>query len=57
MTKVYVRDFEKREVVKEIDVTGIVGTSNYQRFLMGLMRNMDLDRYYVDEIEVDNLES
>ncbi len=51
--KVYVRDFETRSIVKEIDVTSVVNTSNYNRFLMGLMRNMNLDKYFVDEDEVD----
>ena len=49
MNKVYVRDFETRSVIKEIDVTSVSGTSNYDRFVMGLMRNMDLDKYYLDD--------
>lgn len=53
MVRVYVRDFKKQGVVKAINVSRIIGTSNYDRFLMGLMRNMDLDRFYVDESEVE----
>jgi len=49
MQKVYVRDFETRSVIKEIDVSNIAGTSNYDRFVMGLMRNMDLDKYFLDD--------
>ena len=49
MNKVYVRDFETRSVVKEIDVSRVAGTSNYDCFVMGLMRNMDLDKYFLDD--------
>ena len=49
MNKVYVRDFETRSIIKEIDVSNVAGTSNYDRFVMGLMRNMDLDKYYLDD--------
>ena len=51
MNKVYVRDFETRSVIKEIDVSSVAGTSNYDRFVMGLMRNMDLERYFLDDDE------
>ncbi|KKN57569.1 hypothetical protein LCGC14_0561150 [marine sediment metagenome] len=54
MASVYVRDFETRSVVKEIKVDNMVGTSNYDRFLMGLLHNMNLDKYYVDESEVED---
>ena len=49
MNKVYIRDFETRSIVKEIDVSHIAGTSNYDRFEMGLLRNMDLEKYYLDD--------
>ncbi len=55
MVKVYVRDFETRSIVKAIDVSNVVGTSNYDRFFRGLIHNMDLEHYFVDETEVDNL--
>ena len=51
MNKVYVRDFETRSVVREINVSNIAGTSNYDRFVMGLMRNMNLDKYFLDDSE------
>ena len=51
MNKVYIRDFETRSVVKEIDVTDIAGTSNYTRFELGLLRNMNLDKYYLDDTD------
>ena len=51
MNKVYVRDFETRSVIKEIDVSSVAGTSNYDRFVMGLMRNMDLEKYFLDDDE------
>ena len=49
MNKVYIRDFETRSVIKEIDVSRVTSTSNYNRFVMGLMRNMDLDKYFLDD--------
>jgi len=49
--KVCVRDFESRSIIKEIDVSRIAGTTNYDRFVMGLLRNMDLDRFYLDDDE------
>ncbi|MBU1173238.1 MAG: hypothetical protein KKD44_27040 [Proteobacteria bacterium] len=51
MNKVYIRDFATRSVVKEFDVSSIAGTSNYDRFVRGLMTNMDLDKYYLDDSE------
>ena len=49
MNKVYVRDFETRSIVKEIDVSNVAGTSNYDRFVTGLMHNMNLDKYFLDD--------
>ena len=54
MNKVYIRDFETRSVVKEIDVSNIAGTSNYDRFVMGLMHNMNLDKYFLDDEDYIN---
>ena len=54
MNKVYVRDFATRSVIKEIDVSHVAGTSNYERFERGLMLNMDLDRFYLDDDEYQN---
>ena len=51
MNKVYVRDFKTRSVIREIDVNHIAGTSNYNRFVSGLMRNMNLDEYFLDDTE------
>ncbi len=49
MVKVYIRDFETRSIVKEIDVSRVAGTSNYDRFVTGLMHNMNLEKYYLDD--------
>ncbi len=49
MNKVYVRDFETCSVVKEIDVSSIAGTSSYDRFVRGLLHNMNLEDYFLDD--------
>ena len=54
MNKVYVRDFATRSVIREIDVSGIAGTSNYDRFVEGLMHNMNLDDYFLDDDDCIN---
>lgn len=51
MVKVYVRTFITREVVKEIEV-GTPSPRNHERFMLGLLRNMDQSRYFVDDSEV-----
>ncbi len=51
VNKVYIRDFATRSVIKEIDVSNIAGTSNYGRFVSGVMRNMNLDQYFLDDRE------
>lgn len=53
MPKVYVKRIDNAEVVKEIEVRYSYDSSMYDRFLMGLMRNMDTDRFYVDDSEVE----
>lgn len=51
MNKVYIRDFETRSIIKEIEVHHAPDSSQYDRFEMGLMRNMDLDKFYLDDDE------
>ena len=51
MNKVYIRDFETRSVIKKIDVSNVTGTSNYDRFVVGLMHNMNLDKYFLDDAD------
>ena len=46
---VYVRDFKTRSIIKEIDVSRVAGTTKYDYFVMGLMRNMDLEEYFLDD--------
>ena len=47
--KVYIRELETRRVLKEIDVSHVAGTSNYDRFESGLLHNIDLEKYYLDD--------
>ena len=51
MPNVYVRDFQTRGIVDtiETDKTG----SALDKMLMGLLRNMDLGNYYVDDSECE----
>lgn len=45
-----IKDMKTKEEVHRIDVTG-KSERNRDMCLMGLMRNMDLDNYFVDEVE------
>ncbi len=49
--KVYVRDFKTRSVISEISVHYPPDSPNYDRFVMGLMRNMDLNFFFLDDDE------
>lgn len=51
-TVIQVISFETDEVVKEIDVTNQSET-NRDKVEMGLMRNMDLERFYTQIVEVE----
>lgn len=41
------------EVVHTFTTEFDPASSQYDRMLMGLMRNMDLESFYVDEVKVD----
>lgn len=51
MNKVYIKDFKTRSVIWEIDVSHIAGTISYDRFVIGLARSIDLDKYFLDDDE------
>ncbi len=51
MGKVYVRDFKTRSIIKEIEVHYPPDSRAYEMFEMGLLRNMDLDNFYLDDEE------
>jgi hypothetical protein len=51
MVNVYVRRMVTGEIVKTIDVRR-PSERNHEKFLMGLMRNMNLEDYWVDDSEV-----
>ena len=44
---VYVTQIDTGEVVRAIEVKFPADSSQGERFLMGLLRNMDTDRFYV----------
>lgn len=49
---VHVRSLDTREIVHSFECRYLRSSSQYDRMLLGLMRNMDLDRFYVDDSEV-----
>ena len=53
MAKVYIRDREwDGAAVHEIEV-GRPNAKNFARFLAGLLRNLNVERYWVDDCEVE----
>lgn len=51
VAKVYVRRLGTREIVKEIEV-GNPTPRTHETFMLGLLRNMNTDSFYVDDDEV-----
>ena len=51
--RVYVRRLENQEIVKEIEV-GKPSSRNHELMMMGLLRNMNTDKFYVDDSELDD---
>jgi hypothetical protein len=49
--KILIRDQETDAVVHEIETSHAEGSSQYERMLSGLYRKVDLDRFYVEEVE------
>lgn len=45
---VYTREIGTDEEVSRMDVTGMRGTSAYERFIAGSSFKVDFDRYYID---------
>lgn len=50
VTHVEIVEFETERVVKRIDV-GALSERNREKMISGLMMNMDLDRFFVREVE------
>jgi hypothetical protein len=44
---------DESAVAHEVDVTAMVGTSNYLRCLEGMLRKVDLTRFFLDATEAD----
>lgn len=49
---VYIRRLDNRESVHTIPVSDLVSYRDYERFLRGLLRKTDQDRYFVDDSEI-----
>jgi hypothetical protein len=52
--KVYVHDIDTG-VVAHVFETDTAGTTNYDRFIDGVMRKVDLERFYVDTDAADKV--
>jgi hypothetical protein len=50
----YVRRLDTRKIVKTLDVTGY-SENQVDRIVMGLLRNMNRDEYFVDDSEASKM--
>jgi hypothetical protein len=50
---VYVRKLGTREIVKTIEVKLPISEGQHERLLMGMLRNMNTEGYFVDDGELD----
>ena len=47
-----VRSFDTREIVHSVGLNNI-GHSHVEKVMMGMLRNMNTDQYFIDDSEVD----
>jgi hypothetical protein len=52
MANLYVKSFDTGEVVKIIPLKS-TGERHVERVMLGLLRNMNTDDYYIDDSEVE----
>ena len=50
---IYVKRLDTSEVVKTIPVDVPISERRQEMILMGLLRTVDTDRFYVDDSEID----
>lgn len=50
---VYVRKLGSREIVSTVEVKLPISERQHEHLLMGMLRNMNRDGYYVDDGELD----
>lgn len=50
--KLYIRDFDTRSIVKEIDVTGH-SERQVEKIMMGMLINMNTEDYFVDDSDCE----
>lgn len=53
MPAIVVRELETQKEIHRVEMQTPISESKVERVLMGLLRNMDTDRYYADESECD----
>lgn len=54
MPKLYVRDLKTREVVHEVQLSS-PNPRRAEKVLRGLLMRIDIERFYVDDSEVDEV--
>lgn len=52
MANIYVRELSTDKVIHTVDV-GNKPVDKIEKVMMGMLRNMDTDRYYIDDSEVE----
>ena len=50
---VYIRKMGSREIVHTVEVKLPISEGQHERLLMGMLRNMNTDGYFVDDGELD----
>jgi len=50
----YVRNLETNEIVDSIEIKNL-SEDHVEKVMRGLLRNMNTDRYFVDDSEVDEV--
>ncbi len=53
--RIYVRQLSDQYAVKSIPIFSKMSENNHEKFMMGLLRNMNTDKFYVDDSEYDAL--
>ena len=47
-----VRDLHTRKIIDSVELTNL-SENHVQRVMLGMLRNMDTDNYFIDDSEID----